>query len=215
MEIEWVQLFGGGIGGLVGGTVVGFIGRFYLGSYMTEKAKMFARSEDIELLRTEIQVLTKEAETIKATISHEMWDKQRQLEMRRDAYIKLIEALGEVRSAHIDAMSVLEITKGLPKQFLHESLRPYADKSEEKVQSSIDKMMRAIDVAPLLVNEQTVTILREMGSVVKGIDFNSDDIRGQYLRNIGGLETARWAVIAAAADDLGLRPVVSGITRKD
>ena len=62
----------------------------YLDGYLAKKGEMLARKEDIELLRNEVQVLTKEAESIKAEIGHETWDKQKRWMLKHELEVDLL-----------------------------------------------------------------------------------------------------------------------------
>jgi hypothetical protein len=59
----------------------------FFGSYAAKKGENLATKEDIAQL-------TKIAEGIKAKISDEYWDRQKQWEMRRDAVFEVVRALG-------------------------------------------------------------------------------------------------------------------------
>lgn len=59
----------------------------YLGGYVKKKAENRAMREDIE-------VLTRAAEEIKARVADKSWDRQRQWEMKRDALLAMIQAIG-------------------------------------------------------------------------------------------------------------------------
>jgi len=67
---------------IVTGLLVG-----YLGGYVKKKAENRAMREDIE-------VLTRAAEEIKANVADKSWDRQRHWEMKRDALLAMIQALG-------------------------------------------------------------------------------------------------------------------------
>jgi len=67
-------------------------------SYSSEKGKNLATKEDI-------RELTRTTEEIKAKISDEMWDRQKQWEMRRDAVYDAWRALRELETALIDLRS--------------------------------------------------------------------------------------------------------------
>jgi hypothetical protein len=64
----------------------------YLWGYIKKKAENRAMKEDIA-------ALTRTAEEIKATIADKSWDRQRHWEMKRDAILAMIQALGLAREA--------------------------------------------------------------------------------------------------------------------
>jgi hypothetical protein len=66
----------------------------FFGSYAAKKGENLATKEDIEQL-------TKIAEKIKAKISDEVWDRQKQWEMRRDAVLDVVRAIGKLNQAFI------------------------------------------------------------------------------------------------------------------
>lgn len=76
--------------GLLGVLVGGFVRLWH--SYSEQKGKNLATKEDI----AELTKVTKE---IEATISNEVWDRQRHWEMKRDAIVCVIQALSATEDA--------------------------------------------------------------------------------------------------------------------
>jgi hypothetical protein len=82
---------------LVAGALIFLVGLFshsFLPSYMKKKGENLATKEDINNLATQTAVLTKTAKDIEAQISDKVWNKQRQWEMKRDALVSAVQALG-------------------------------------------------------------------------------------------------------------------------
>jgi len=65
----------------------------FIGAYLKEKAKNFATREDFEGLKKQTQELTNATKEIEAKIEDQVWNRQRQWEMKRDALVKGIQAL--------------------------------------------------------------------------------------------------------------------------
>jgi hypothetical protein len=85
------------------GCVVVYVFKPFLGSYSAKKGENLATKEDIAQI-------TKVQEEIKAQISDDVWDRQRQWEMRRDAVIEAVRALSELEMALIE----LRIAHSMP-----------------------------------------------------------------------------------------------------
>jgi hypothetical protein len=83
---------------VVGGLVV-YVFKPFLGSYSAKKGENLATKEDIAQL-------TKITEGIKAQISDEVWDRQRQWEMKRDAVSDALRTLRELETSLISLHSV-------------------------------------------------------------------------------------------------------------
>jgi predicted oxidoreductase len=66
----------------------------FLPSYMKEKGENLATHEDMDKLVAQVEATTRATKAIEARISHEVWDRQRQWEMKRDAVISVVQALG-------------------------------------------------------------------------------------------------------------------------
>lgn len=65
----------------------------YVGAYLSEKGKNLATRADIDKIVQQVERTTKAAEEVKATISNELWLKQKRWDLRRDVYAQLLEAL--------------------------------------------------------------------------------------------------------------------------
>jgi hypothetical protein len=74
----------------------------FIGSYAAKKGENLATKEDIAQL-------TKIAEGIKAKISDEVWDRQKQWEMRRDVVFEVMRALGELQNALLNLSHIYSI----------------------------------------------------------------------------------------------------------
>src|SRR5438270_233179 len=74
-------------------------GTKFLDTYAEEVAKGVARRQNLDQLIEETRKLTDAAETIKAELSHENWDRQTRWVAKRDLYGQIAQALGELRAA--------------------------------------------------------------------------------------------------------------------
>lgn len=74
--------------------LVGFFCHSFLPSYMKKKGENLATKEDIKDLAAQTALLTQTAKDIEAQISDKVWNKQRQWEMKRDALVSAVQALG-------------------------------------------------------------------------------------------------------------------------
>lgn len=88
---------------LLGGLIV-YALKPFLGSYSAKKGENLATKEDIAQI-------TKVQEEIKAQISDDMWDRQRQWELRRDAVLDAIRAHADLESAMVNLNSSLSASE--------------------------------------------------------------------------------------------------------
>lgn len=79
-----------GIIGLVAGVGA------YFGSYLKRKAEDRAIRENLTNLTVQVSAVTRATEEIKSEITSEVWDRQRQWEMKRDVIFDCIRALASV-----------------------------------------------------------------------------------------------------------------------
>ena len=68
----------------------------YIGSYLKKKGENLATHEDIDKLLIQVSAVTNATKAIEAKISGELWQRQKQWELRRDV---IFEALKQVTEA--------------------------------------------------------------------------------------------------------------------
>jgi hypothetical protein len=71
----------------------------YFGAYFKRKGENLATHEDLDKLIEQMSAVTETTENIKAAISDDVWDRQKQWEMRRDVVFEAVRALGELQKA--------------------------------------------------------------------------------------------------------------------
>jgi hypothetical protein len=74
----------------------------YMGAYMKRKGENLATHEDLGNLVTQMKAVTEATKNIEATISDNVWDRQKQWEMKRDALFELTRSLGAMDDALLD-----------------------------------------------------------------------------------------------------------------
>jgi hypothetical protein len=80
-------------------TLIGaFVGSF-LGGYFRTKGENVATHEDIQKLVDQVRATTEATKAIEARISNEVWDRQRQWELKRDALLEGGRALADLNAA--------------------------------------------------------------------------------------------------------------------
>ncbi len=84
--------------GLAGASLVGAV----IGAYAKRKGENLATHEDLDKLVAQMAAVTETAENIKAAISDDLWDRQKQWEMRRDAVFEAVRTLGQLDNALLE-----------------------------------------------------------------------------------------------------------------
>jgi predicted oxidoreductase len=80
--------------------------RSYLPAYMKKKGENLATKEDLKDLVTQMSAITQVTKDIEAKISDKVWDRQRQWEMKRDAIVGAVQALGRAKDGLLQLASV-------------------------------------------------------------------------------------------------------------
>src|SRR5579863_4588638 len=80
--------------------IAAFVGSFLAG-YLKKKGENLATHEDINKLVTQVAAVTEATQSIEARISNEVWGRQRQWEMKRDALFEAVRAIGTMDDALI------------------------------------------------------------------------------------------------------------------
>lgn len=85
-------------------TIVGSWIAAYYGAYFRQKGKNAATHDDIDKLKDQVAVVTQTTKEIEAKISGEVWDRQKQWEMKREVLFVLTKRV----SAAFEALAKLE-----------------------------------------------------------------------------------------------------------
>jgi hypothetical protein len=94
----------------------------YLGAYLKKKGENLATHEDLEKLVHQMAATTEATKAIEARISDEMWNRQRQWEMKKEIFVEATRTI-----AKADAVLARTVTTYLAE----ESLRDRLDQCEE------------------------------------------------------------------------------------
>lgn len=86
-------------------TLIGAFTGSFLGAYLKEKGKNLATHEDLDKLVAQMTAVTQTTESIKAAISDDVWDRQKQWEMKRDALFEVVRTLGSLDDALLELFS--------------------------------------------------------------------------------------------------------------
>jgi hypothetical protein len=77
-------------------------GGAYLGSYLKKKEENWATHEDLNKLITQVAAVTKTAKEIEASISNDVWRRQRSWDIRRDVFFDVLKQLATVFHSSVD-----------------------------------------------------------------------------------------------------------------
>lgn len=139
-------------------------------AYAGERAKLLAQFHNLDRLVEQTEKLTATTETIKAQISDEVWDRQMRWNFKRDLYIRLLENVGEFRGNLIRWKAWRQTaSKSLNDAVLGQKGWALYD----DIQQSFLKLLRTIDVAPLVVSTSALEALLESFTPLRDKDFHS------------------------------------------
>jgi len=71
----------------------------YFGAFIKTMAANDANNQNFEKVLEQMKTQTAEIENIKAAISDDVWDRQKQWELKRDGIFEVVQALGELEDA--------------------------------------------------------------------------------------------------------------------
>jgi hypothetical protein len=137
---------------LLGGLIV-YALKPFLGSYSAKKGENLATKEDIAQI-------TKVQEDIKAQISDEKWDRQKQWEMKRDAISDVVRAIHPLTSA-LEGLVTLHLVHPDPNTATRRDETPDERKARENFVLCLENFECARFLATLFVGDALRTALSE------------------------------------------------------
>jgi hypothetical protein len=91
-------------------TTIGAWFAAYFGSYFRKKGENLASHEDIDKLVDQVRAVTTTTKQIEARISNEVWDRQRQWELKRDALLEGGRAMADFLAALMTLNAVYAVS---------------------------------------------------------------------------------------------------------
>jgi hypothetical protein len=89
----------------LGLAVASLIGGLF-GAYLKRRGENLATHADLDKLIEQMSAVTETTENIKAAISDDVWDRQKQWELRRDTLFETVRALSDLNNALIELHSI-------------------------------------------------------------------------------------------------------------
>jgi hypothetical protein len=156
----------------------------------------------------ETRRVTDAAETIKAAMSHENWDRQQRWTAKRDLYVNIAEALGRLRTATMtmQGLESLRLTRDLTDEKYATELETKRREVLFQVEEAREKWLCAVDAAPLMIPDEPYTPLRELKS--RQVRYDSRYWDEDFTFNINNIQLALHRFQIAARADLGFEPMV-------
>jgi hypothetical protein len=78
----------------------------YIGGYLKKRGENLATKEDFNDLKAQTAALTQTTKEIEAKINDQVWNRQRQWELKRDTLIETIRSMSEFRNANSNVIEV-------------------------------------------------------------------------------------------------------------
>jgi hypothetical protein len=137
----------------------------YLGSYLKKKGESLAIHENLDKLVEQVAAVTQTTKSIEATISDDVWDRQKRWELKREVLFEATKRLAEIDDTLIDLFSIGQLVKD----------KKVKDVSAEqsKTYDKWRKASRALGETILLVGivcgKETLKALGNFRSVANGL----------------------------------------------
>jgi hypothetical protein len=142
----------------------GFTGSF-LGSYLKKKGENLATHEDLRKLVQQVEATTIATKSIEAKITNEVWDRQRQWEMKRDAVFDFVSAIVAADDALNTFASAIELERGdsNPERWVEQRAITSTAMNE-----ALDRFDYKRTIALLVCNKSTHAALLKMSQILRG-----------------------------------------------
>jgi fructosamine-3-kinase len=183
--ISWLQ----GIALVALNNLVLLFWKPWAGAYAGEKGKNLARTEDLDVILTEVRAVTKSQREIEAKISGDLWDRQMRWQQKRDVYGRLLETIGE-----------FQMILGAEAGKVHAGHLEQDWEWGEDEKRVATELRRQDSVAQLFVSEAAALALTDLLTAIPP----GDDPAVRLSIAVASVEAARQKLVDAAKKDLGL-----------
>jgi hypothetical protein len=120
----------------------------YVGAYLREKGKNLATHEDVDMIVAQLRKTTDAAERIRAEIAGGLWEQQNRWTLKRDIYVRLLEALG---IAFLSTKRLLQVESSPSAERMR--LQEWAGRLAEEQAEAIASVHRTTAVALIILGE--------------------------------------------------------------
>jgi hypothetical protein len=192
--LAWVGALSGGLATLG----VFLLARFtrVFDAYAGERAKLLAQFHNLDRLVEQTTTLTATAETIKARISDEVWERQWRLNQKRDIHARLVKTLSQLESEklHMLAIRSEELVARPPEEI---------KEVEVAIGQLIGEVRELEALAMIFCTKETISALH---TYFDASHYGAARGRERLRKEIERLGQARSGAILAAQKDLGIEP---------
>ena len=165
-------------------------------AYGKERAKLLARFADLDKIVQETERITSAAEIIKAKISDQTWDRQARWTYKRDVYIRVIQAVGRLRSGLARLITSFKSEQENASWAEEEAKIAYQEASEAN-----NELLLVYDIAPVVLSDNACQIL---GNVLGAFKPKSSDLlKNQLQERMEAVKRELEALRKEARMDLG------------
>jgi len=136
----------------------------FIGAYLKRKGENLATHEDINQLVQQVRAVTTATKEIEAKISSEVWDKQKQWELKRDALFEVTKRIASVSDALFN-MNITHFSPVVKGQELELTSRQVeASRKSWEAESSFDQATLLVN---LVCGEEVNTLLRKFAETMR------------------------------------------------
>jgi hypothetical protein len=180
-------------------------GGAYLGSYLKKKGENLATKEDIDDVVEQMKLVTKATKEIEAKISNEVWDRQRQWELKREAVYMVMQAVGMTDAAVTDLSNALKTQKKSKQPGIFDEI--LTDRWT-KAYEALEDLERKRSLSMIVCGGDLTDTLFAIKSAYRDICHElADDKLNSYQMHSDGLTKRMSEAFVYARQELGLERV--------
>lgn len=136
----------------------------YFGSYLKKKGENLATHEDIDQVLQDLRAVTSTTKEIEAKISSDLWDRQKQWEIKRDLLLSAAKKLSELEN---QLLAIYVFWKQLP-DIKDENVRiPLQDKRVTGWQDCIHSFEEIESMTYVTCSKETMYAFAELGDLLR------------------------------------------------
>jgi hypothetical protein len=195
LEKVLMVLFSAGAGAVIG----------FLAGYFKKLGENLATKHDFDEIKGQTADLTEATKKIEAKIDDEIWDRQKQWEMRRDILLEIMRSMADIRNAHYGVTAAFKGAKKAPTDKQAEWIAIKAN-AVEAWRIATEKLELSRITAEVLGDTALIEALKGFRTSVRlaygALTMNAPEEQFERLMtNVNGYDTE---TLAAARDALGI-----------